>query len=186
MNSENTKLIRLVPLLAVLCIMTISSCSKGDELVGSWSSTYSLNNNDYTIYRAYKADDYHPTLIHTIELKKAENGDLGTFTDYVNRLFVPNNDENIFAGSTITGKWEVKDGKLHLYYDEIKVIDASNLNDNDIAILENAMTERFLADFKEAGANGLKYKIEKKKGNKILHIDFGNTEVSLSQNQKSK
>lgn len=187
MNSKNTNLIRLFPLLAVLFMITFSSCSKGDELVGSWSNMFGLNTNDYTIYRAYKADDYHPTLIHTIEFEKGKKGEPGTFTDYVNRTLVPNNDENMFAGSKISGKWEIKKGKLYLYYDdEVNVIGAKNLSDNDIAVLENEMTERFLADFKEAGANGLRYKIEKEKGNKTLNIDFGNTKVSLSQNQKSE
>ncbi len=188
MNSKNTSITRLIPLLAVLCIMTFSSCSNENELVGSWSYIFGgLDIKDYSVYPAYIADDRRPTLIHTINFEKAENSDLGTFTDYVNRIYVPENDENVFAGSTISGRWEIKDGLLHLYYDDkIKVRGATNLNDNDVSILEKEMTERFMADFKEAGANGLPYKIEEINDRKVLSIDFGITKVSLLRSKKEK
>lgn len=161
----------LMLLFAAVCML--SSCaSKEDKLVGSWSRSFGLNSNPYTELRAFSSKDTHPTFSHTFVFEKGNDGK-GTFKDVVSPLAIGLQSGQHAVGSKITGRWEIKDNKLCLYYeDEVTLINADDLEPELVEMLEEQITKEFLDKYKSMGANGLPYEFQEKNNKTGIIIQF--------------
>lgn len=168
-------------MLILLFICATTSCSKDeDQLIGSWSRCFGLNTNSYTQYRAFHDKDIHPTYFHTFVFEKG-TGDKGIFKDVVKALILSGT-QRVSVGSKLSGNWEVRNGKLYLYYDDtMQLLDADDLNTELIAILEEAVKDKFLSKFKEAGKNGYEYTLKKVRDKDVLEIDLGSETLTLKK-----
>lgn len=165
----------------LVSVSLLTSCSsKEDKLIGTWSRSFSKD-TPYTDYRTFSLDNASHTYYHTISFEKGKSGK-GTFTDVVTPLSYSVKADQIVVGSKVTGNWEVKDGKLFLFYnDDLSLTNDNNLDADDIEELEMRMSHLFFEDYERLGEKGLSYKFIEKNDKVGLEIDFGNDDVVFSK-----
>lgn len=171
----------------VLVCMCTACTSDEDKLEGSWTTMFSLK-NDYVKYRVFTTSEYHPTYYHIVSFKKGENDKRGTFVDYITPLILDeSNSDEVVVGSKISGTWEVKKDKIHLYYnDEVSLTNAENIGDGDKDNLESEMAEYFLAEYKTIGENGIPFQIINRNNKVVLELNLDNPPIVLIKKENKE
>ncbi len=163
----------------VIAAAILSSCSShNDELLGSWSRSFSLK-DDYASKRAISVSEDHETYFHTFTFSKGDNG-MGTFTDNIAPMIISPQHGKIILGSMLTGQWEVKDNKLFLYFDDnVTLTNGADLSPSEINAVETQIGRVFLSAYKELAAQGIDYTIEEHNGKQGIKLDFGPSSFTL-------
>lgn len=170
--------------LLMTTFMFVSCSSKEDQFVGSWSRSFGMNTHPYTEFRAF-SQNTGKTFFHTFTFEKGKDGK-GEFFDVVSPLMIGGDPDEIVIGSKVSGEWEVKDGKLYLYYnDDIQLTHADNLDPEVKTILEDQLTQQVLSKYKEDGEKGFSYEFKEKNNKTGLEIEFGQDKMVLVK-EKSK
>lgn len=178
---KTIKIILTLLYLMTVSFMFVSCASKGNELVGSWSRSFGLNDNPYTEVRAFTSVGANPSFYHTFVFEIGKDGK-GHFKDEVTPLDFGLQPDDIAAGSKVTGEWEIKENKLFLYYDgDITLNNSDKIEPGLEKILIDAMKKQFLNIYGAMGEKGLPYEIFEKNDKTGLKIQFGNDTLVFSK-----